>query len=348
MIKYRCRNSISSLPLLVTNYGMQATVIVALLFIFGCGDETINAPLGGTRETEDLVPVSAIYYPMTVGSRWVYRNPDGSEWSREVIKSDVIAHDSYHSLIYNPPLVGEHPDFIKSPTYVVDPAGIILQTRKNDINDAVWQTVLLSQGDFSGWSIRRGFRNGVWSIRKKHDDILVSLFYSQIRVTKHSDFTLLHFPPDDPQQRKVINMTISGNDNFTPESYVHGFEAQVRIWGNTTIEPVVATSIGGFENCLKIEFDVEATPVKTLVYKPGELRAGHTEEEHNAFLELLEDELNGELTKLLPSLMQNLNLGTMWLAPGIGPVKIETTDGIAELIDYQVAPVGSSPNVFSY
>ena len=266
---------------------------------------------------------------MTLGSRWVYRDPDGSEWTREVTQSEIIEHDSYHSFTYNPPLAGEHPDFIKLPTYVVNPAGLVLHTRTNDMNDAVWHLVLLSQGDVSGWSIRRGFRNGVWSIRKKHDDILVSLFYSQIRVTKHSDFTLLHFPPDDPQQRKVINMTISGNDNFTPESYVHGFEAKVRIWGNTTIEPVVTTSLGGFENCLKIEYDVETTPVKTVVYKPGELRAGKTREANKAFLELLEDELNRELAKLLPSLMQTLNLKTMWLAPGIGPVKIETPDGMA-------------------
>ena len=177
MIKYRCMNSISSLPLLVTNYGMQATVIVALLFIFGCGDETINAPLGGTRETEDLVPVSSIYYPMTVGSRWVYRNPDGSEWAREVAQSEIIEHDPYYSFTYNPPLVGEYPDFIKLPTYVVNPAGLVLHTRTNDMNDAVWHLVLLSQGDVSGWSRSRGFRNGVWSIRKKHNDILVSLFF---------------------------------------------------------------------------------------------------------------------------------------------------------------------------
>ena len=29
----------------------------------------------------------------------------------------------------------------------------------------------------------------------------------------------------------------------------------------------------------------------------------------------------------------------MWLAPGVGPVKIETPNGIAELIDYGIKPV---------
>ena len=317
-----------------------------ILLMSGCGgEESVDKPIVesvGREKPINNAPISTPYYPMTVGNRWVYRNPDGSEWSREVAQSEIIEHVFYYSFTYDPPLAGEDPNFIKSPTYVVDPAGIILHTRTNDMNDAVWQIVLLSQGNFSGWSIRRGFRNGVWSIRKKHNDILVSLFYSQIRVTEHSDFTLLHFPPDYPLRRKVIHMTITGNDNFTPDAYVHGFETQVRIWGNTTIEPVVTTSIGGFENCLKIEFDVEATPVKTLVYKPDDLWASRTRKEHNAFLELLEDELNGELTKLLSSLMQTLNLQTMWLAPGIGAVKIETPDGIAELIDYEIKAVASS------
>ena len=60
---------------------------------------------------------------------------------------------------------------------------------------------------------------------------------------------------------------------------------------------------------------------------------------HRAFREHMQDEIHKELTMLLPMLMQNLNLQTMWLAPGVGPVKIETADGIAELIDYEVKPV---------
>lgn len=51
MFMNRCINSKSPLSLLVTNYGMQATAIVALLFIFGCGeDET-------AEEKRDFPPV---------------------------------------------------------------------------------------------------------------------------------------------------------------------------------------------------------------------------------------------------------------------------------------------------
>ena len=88
----RCFDSKFPLHLLIASHWSLASAILALLLIFGCGNETINNPLGGsaegTRETEDLVLVSSIYYPMTVGSRWVYRSADGSEWWREVTKTE--------------------------------------------------------------------------------------------------------------------------------------------------------------------------------------------------------------------------------------------------------------------
>ena len=37
-------------------------------------------------------------------------------------------------------------------------------------------------------------------------------------------------------------------------------------------------------------------------------------------------------------LLPRLKFETVWLAPNVGPVKIETFDGIAELIDYDIKP----------
>lgn len=296
----------------------------------------------GREKPINYALISTPYYPMTLGSRWVYRNPDGSEWSREVTQSEIIKRDSYHSFTYNPPLADKHPDFIKLPTYVVDTEGLFLQTNKNDINDAVWQTVRLSNENPSNWGRRQQYSDRVWTSTKRPSNSLVYLFYAKIKVTHHSsDFTLLHLPADYPQNRKVIHMTISGHDHTHPGNYVHGYEVKVRIWGNTSFEPVVTTSIGKFENCLKLRYSAEATPVKTLVYEIGEKKVRRHKEINDSFLEHLEDEINKELTVLLPMLMQNLNMQTMWLALGIGPVKIETLDGYAELIDYEVKAVAS-------
>ena len=311
-----------------------------MLLMTGCGEETIDNRLGGSadrsRATEDFADVSPIYYPVTVGSRWVYRNPDGSEWSREVIQTEYFSHNSYHSFSYNPPIESEGPDFIKSPTYVVAPDGIFLKTKKNDINNSVWQTVEKSRGDFSGWSRGHKFSKGVWTTQRQHDDILVYLFYSKIRVIGHSNFALLHLPPDYTRRRKVLDMILIGNENLNSMDYIHDFEVKIRIWGTTSFEPVVTTPIGKFENCLKLRYEAEPTPVVTLSYKKGEGHVPRPEQADRAFLKHVQDEIRKELTMLLPMLMQNLNLQTVWLAPGVGPVKIETPNGIAELIDYEI------------
>ena len=54
------------------------------------------------------------------------------------------------------------------------------------------------------------------------------------------------------------------------------------------------------------------------------------------YLETIESEIRKELTDLSMHLTTKLELHTVWLAPGVGPIKIETPNGIAELIDYEI------------
>ena len=118
----------------------------------------------------------------------------------------------------------------------------------------------------------------------------------------------------------------------------HAFEAKVSIWGYTSFEPVVTTPVGRFENCLKIVYGTETTPLETLMFKPEPTNRLNR---LKGSLEHLEHEISKELAVLVPMLKYNLKLQTMWLAPGVGPVKIETLDGYAELIDYEVKAVAS-------
>lgn len=59
------------------------------------------------------------------------------------------------------------------------------------------------------------------------------------------------------------------------------------------------------------------------------------------YLETVESEIRKELTDLSLHLTPKLELQTVWLAPGVGPVKIETLHGYAELIDYEIKAVTS-------
>ena len=53
-------------------------------------------------------------------------------------------------------------------------------------------------------------------------------------------------------------------------------------------------------------------------------------------LELFEAELRKELITLFRDALPKMQLGAVWLAPDVGPVRIERADGISELISYDV------------
>ena len=64
-------------------------------------------------------------------------------------------------------------------------------------------------------------------------------------------------------------------------------------------------------------------------------------------LDLLEAELRKELTTLFRDGLPRMQLGAVWLAPDVGPVKIELADGISELISYDVNTDGDMWHVAS-
>ena len=49
-------------------------ILCAIFILFGCGSDETPAPV------EEMPN----YFPDAIGSRWIYRNSDGSQWTREV------------------------------------------------------------------------------------------------------------------------------------------------------------------------------------------------------------------------------------------------------------------------
>ncbi len=68
-------------------------MLCGIFILFGCGSDETSAP---------VEPQMPNYFPDTVGSRWVYRNPDGSEWSREVTDENSIHGEGFHGFVYTP------------------------------------------------------------------------------------------------------------------------------------------------------------------------------------------------------------------------------------------------------
>ena len=339
-----------------------------ILLMYGCGDETINAPLGETKETEDFVPVSSIYFPMTLGNRWVYRSAGGAEWSREVTKTEEVGSHLYHSFGYDSVIGDNQSDFAETPTYTPTPyvktldERLIYKINLSDLNYAVQQTISQSgRVSPSQWSLgvlcrtegeravakcrmrRREsiFRDGEWRL-EINDDALMCLSKYDARVVWNSELTVLRFPLVPYRRWKAIDVRVSGTRYIPPFwdrdgiGHNHSFEANVTISGIAGQPEPVVTPAGAFEDCLKIQYEMTRLSFETTEFSVHWLFFEQRE------LELYEAELRKELTTLFKDGLSRMQLGAVWLAPDVGPVRIERADGISELISYDVKK-GSNP-----
>ncbi|MDE0299625.1 MAG: hypothetical protein OXN17_13415 [Candidatus Poribacteria bacterium] len=360
----RRNNSNVQITLLVTSCCVRASAILVILFIFGCGEETVDNPLGGgadgSRETQDPESISPIYYPMTLGSRWVYRNPDGAEWSTEVTEIEEVGSHVYHFFGYGPRMGDDQSDFAGTSVNTSTPYVKTLDGRltygieMSDLNDAVRRTISQSgRVPPSRWGIKvkcdTGVKDDVCRMEKKetiyrdgeahretNNDALICLFWYDARVVWNSELTMLRFPLVPYRQWKVIDVRMSGTWYEPPfwdvdgVGDLHSFEADVTISGIAGQPESVVTPAGAFANCLKIQYKMTRLFLKTTEFTVSRPVF------EQKLLDLYENELSKELTTLFRDALPRMQLGAVWLAPGVGPVRIERADGISELISYDV------------
>ena len=354
---------------LLPNTYLIVPAFVYLLLLFGCGaDETVNTPFAENPNVAPAPPSSA-YYPIALGNRWTYRNPDGSEWARQVDASEVFEAEHYHSFSHSEvkkarpratkikpwllPIEYDYHDLFDSvgpAEYITYDDQLVRPIKVADFNDAIWQTILDTGGTTPTWSIGlrcEGDEGGIignpCKLIKDSGEIfnppdMLTLLY-QLRPYLHwqSELTPLRFPLLPNQSYTALGLKLR------PGSVV--LDMQWIFYTDTTIvaalsnaPELVETPAGTFQDCLRIQYTAGPTSINTLEFVdvsplggfgkpiPGKLKA-------------FELALHAELTDLLNYLMPKLGLQTMWLAPGVGPVKIETPNGIAELIDYDIKPV---------
>ena len=126
-----------------------------ILLMSGCGaEETINTPFAEHGEPDVApAPTSSPYYPIALGNHWTYRNPDGSKWSREVAESEVFDAEHYHSFSYDSLVQDNQLDSIGSAEYSTYVDRLVRRIKLKDINDAIWQIILVLQGQVWEWNL---------------------------------------------------------------------------------------------------------------------------------------------------------------------------------------------------
>ncbi len=320
--------------LTLPRYFTLATAFAVILLSLGCGDEPLdNTGTTSLGEESSADVPSTIYFPMSIGNRWVYRNPDGSEWSREVAESHSYVTESHHSFNYNPPI---ELDSIGPAEYITYADRIVREIKITDFNDSIWQTILDTSSGPPQWGLglQCDLRNPAVCLINKPSGILSMLFKAHPHIASRSELTSLRFPLFPNQTYTALELKL--NSKYHALGYFHDFRADAVIVAaiGSDLE-LVETPAGRFQDCLKIQYDAGPISFKTVQFvnvvvpdmriKPAALKA-------------FELTIHDELTDLLALSMPKLGLQTMWLSPGVGPVKIEMTDGIAELIYYDIKP----------
>ncbi|MDE0042576.1 MAG: hypothetical protein OXT74_11120, partial [Candidatus Poribacteria bacterium] len=299
-----------------------------LVLLFGCGgEETVNRSVGDGDVTDiSPTPTSSHYFPMTLGSRWVYRNPDNSEWSREVVESQVFDAVLYHSFSHETQIKSNQLDSLRSADYLTYFDRLVRKINLKDINDTVWQIILESGGESQNWVLRMSCRdepgrNPVCQLYKNifKPGILSLLFHSNTSVIWHSKLTPFRFPLVPGKTYTAFEIALRGKNEG--KIFFHAYEAEGVIVGKiSATRESVKTPTGAFEDCLKIQYEAKQTSFATVEFRADGIEPAPLP---NAERKVVELTIREELTDLLTHLLPKLGLQTMWLAPGVGPVKIE-------------------------
>ncbi len=316
----------------------EVAFLCFIVFLSACGgEETAHRPVIETVEGETFNASRPNYFPLTVGNRWVYRNPDGSEWTREITNAKVIGDLRYHHSSHNP-ANNARLDFLKNPAYAATPHRFVLLVKDNGVLDAVQQAILRSGGEKPNWKLSHTFDGRTWQTQKNESALVYLFHYRTSMVSHHELLTLLRFPLVPGQIYNSLNLNLSGSNETASEFHV--FEASGVISGEVGHPESVYTPAGTFDDCLKIQYQAKVLSFETTEFRNMAGQPPPTKV-LESYLRLLESDIREELANLMISVMSELEFETMWLAPGVGPVKIETLDGYAELNDYEVKAVAS-------
>ena len=304
--------------------------LLVILLIFGCGgEEPVDKPVVESVRDEKPIyhaPTTSPYYPMTLGSRWVYRNPDGSEWTRVVTNASFL--NTYntnlaHSFIYNPPLEKNKLNLLQARSKIATPGRLIIPISSGEIGIADQKA---KEFDIR-YAIRIRIVDDIGNV--KRFGFIGPRTYTMDILERSNYFTFLKPPLAPGKIWRVFGISLRVRHDSS--NFFHVLEAHSVISARINEElQTVATPAGRFEGCLAIEY-YETPSVETTKIETELVPVNHGKE--RAFLKTKIRELAAaEILNQMPK----ISLGTLWLAPGVGPVRMETLDGTAELIDYEI------------
>lgn len=195
--------------------------------------------LSGCSSDETPVPMEQMpnYFPDGIGSRWIYKNSDGRQWTREVSGKVNIEGKDYQVFEDTPPITGTELDFLNSTYYRVT-SNEVMFTVSEKVTDYL-QTELPKavQDEFAGLELT----------------VAVEPF-------AHPELVFFQIPLVPNFQWDALSIKVNGNIILQNLVLLQiPFEARISVKGEVVAESPLETSAGNFEKTYQIEYQTEIT-----------------------------------------------------------------------------------------
>lgn len=218
-------------------------------------------------ETQITTPIktddhTSIYFPSTVGSYWVYKDQDGNELTRTAVAGEEIDGKTYPAFSYTPELKdkAEYSPFISPALYNISETGITLVVQ-DEVEEAI-----------KAWlSKEMDLLREVVAL----EDLDSANFTFKIEAEAQDNLQLLPTPITHNEEWDV-NQTTADLTLFIEETEQPTMNYTIVETGIIIGTENVETTAGIFENCLKVEYQTEATvditptPPPNQINSPGE------------------------------------------------------------------------------
>ena len=202
-------------------------ILCAIFVLCGCGSDETPAPV---EETPN-------YFPDAIGSRWIYRNSDGSQWTREVSGEANIEGKGYRIFKDTSPLAGTDLDFLNSTYYRVTPNAVMFTVSQQVTDYLQRELPKAAQDEFAGLELT----------------VAVEPF-------AHPELVFLQIPLIPNFQWDALNIKVSGNIILQNLVLLQiPFEAHIHVEAEVVAESPLETPAGNFEKAYRIEYQTEIT-----------------------------------------------------------------------------------------
>ena len=202
-------------------------ILCAIVILFGCGSDETPTPM----EQEPN------YFPDAIGSRWIYRNSDGSQWTRQVSGEANIEGKDYRIFKDTPPIAEAELDFLYSTYYRVTPNAVLFTVSEKVTDYLQTELPKAVQDEFAGLELTVA-----------------------IEPFAHPELVFFQIPLVPNFQWDALNITVNGNIILQNLVLLQiPFEAHIRVKGEVVAETSLETSAGNFEKTYQIEYQTEIT-----------------------------------------------------------------------------------------